>query len=291
MAIINVADYQAAFGIPNGDSILPFVESAIPAVSDQVELYLDQTFEAEREGIEWVPSMNPGLPQYFPLKVPITAVLQSAFPAEAISVANETGKDAWICVTDDQEGISVSISPGTVTQIAFSTANTLQGVLDALVSLGFVCTMQLGVDPSTKSDVLYPNTLALKDGDTSVLLGAVIPVSVNVLEGTRVVIGGSFVDFPVSPVWLGNPQLADVPTLGTIFLRTKYGQRTTPPSLTRIVCEMVRDSVAIAQGTLDTNFQSESLSKYSYRLADGIFLGNLLSKYASALGAFKNVCI
>lgn len=281
------ADIKSAFGLTDSDSQKALYQAAIPGVCSRIEGYTDKTFPVATSSVEWLSQDNAGMAEYYPKNVPIMYVEQACAVGPAIQVTSTVV--CWIAISATK--VVVTAVDGSELLNEDLAGQDMQFVLDELNGVtGLTAVVDPAGDATYPADNLYPCTYSVQaNAAACVMLGGTQPIPVTVKDGLRIDIDRMNYQFPISQTWLSSPSLLMAPQVPVLMIRSTWGYSAVPADLVRTGCEMVRDAVKLASGEIDGSMSAETLSKYSYRLADGVMLGDLLSKYHSALDRYRSV--
>lgn len=264
-SLITYAQYCALTGTTGttGTTDQTLLENTvIPAVSEACERYCDRQF-ALSTVVEWQADSMVADGLWEPRQYPIVAMLGAYDTADGLTVENLTSSDLTITVS--KVALTVSDpSALTTTEYLFSTSATLVDLVDDLtVSDEMIATSLVG--NSTNSKLLKPGTYLLEGGAT-----VTIPIGVAT---------------NATPSKITDIMLVD---LYADAIAYRGGYAAIPMDLQRVVAAMCKDALSVSKGQqVSAGLRSESLGKYSYTVADGIDLANLVSTYAGQLDSFR----
>jgi len=234
----------------------------------QIENWCDRIFSAA-DYIEWF-STNSCNNVYITKQYPIIRVKYFGSEYNAIKLTNNDTIDYLFDLTDT----TLTINDSTLAETSFDLTNVSSSTLTTLVS---------------SMNVAYSNITAVIDSEATQTSKLLKPGVYNLTVGSTVDIVGSKVE--QNNITVKNDGVLYGVSRGCLVYRAGY--ETIPLDLQMVVANIVFDTANTIINNITGNYNSESITNYSYSLGDGISLtqvvNNYITNYASTLNYYKKV--
>ena len=265
--LITYAAYKTYNNITD-DTNQTLAESLITVASNQIELYCDRIF-AEDTYIEEVKRL--GCSHYVtPRQYPVNKILLTAEQSDAFTVKNNGTISYTLSIKDSVLTITTEALTETtydLTNASYDTLTELKAVIEAAFT-----DLSITID----SDVIQYSRFLLDQYQT-------IESSATVT-----IYGAKATDIDIK---VENNQFNVGSDCIVVY---KAGYSTIPVDLQYVVARIVYDTVNVALAESgSSNLKSESITNYSYTLADNINLQTIISgyigNYGSTLDAYRRI--
>lgn len=264
MAMLTWATYCSIMGLELTDSSQAQVEATIPAVEAAIEGLCDRVF-TQATYVEWFDEHGPVTETWLPEQYPVKSVLGCYGSTDAISVANANAG----AVTMSNDGVTFYLSNSETlasATLAITTGQTLANVVSGLSLAGVTLTAILPATSSSK--LLCQSALNVPAGETVNFQGGQPgSYSFELLDQRRV------------RFWNGPPSA----------LAYVGGYSPIPADLLQAIAICVQQTVAKLDDLGDGAFKSESIGKYSYTLADGKAVNDVVGSNSELFDGYRRI--
>jgi len=234
----------------------------------QIENWCDRIFSAA-DYIEWIKTDNCNS-VYVTKQYPIIRVKYLGSAYNAIKLTNNDTLDYLLDITNS----ILTVNDETLTENTFDLTNVSSSTLTTLVS---------------SMNAVYTDITAVIDSEASQTSKLLKPAVYTLLAGDTVDIVGSKVES--YNITVKNDGLIYGISSGVIVY--KAGYETIPLDLQLACANIVYDTADVLLNDKTGNYKSESITNYSYTLADGIKLQNIINgyinTYSDTLNYYKKV--
>ena len=234
----------------------------------QIENWCDRIFSAA-DYIEWI-DVNSCNQVYITRQYPIIRVKYIGSDHEALKLTNNDTIDYIFDITDT----TLTINDETLSETTYDLSNAANDTLTELVSVMNTSysniTVVIDSTVSQTSKLLKPGVYTLIAGDTIDIVGSKVESNNSKVKNDGLIYGISS---------------------GVIVY--KAGYETIPLDLQLACANIVYDTADVLLNDKTGNYKSESITNYSYTLADGIKLQNIINgyinTYSDTLNYYKKV--
>lgn len=264
MAMLTWAVYRAYFGLADDDASKAQVEATIPAVEVAIEGLCDRLF-TQATYVEWLDAHGPVTNVWLPTQYPVKSVLGCYASKDAISVANANA--AAVTLSNDGTTLYLSNSETLASAtLAITAGQTFADVCSGLSLAGVTLTALLPA--TTSSRLLVQTALNIPAGQT-----------VNFQGGTPCSYSFELIDQRRVCFWNGLPT-------ALVYVG---GYNPIPADLLQAIAICVNQAVAKLDDLGDGAFKSESIGKYSYTLADGKAVNDVVGSNAELFDGYRRI--
>ena len=275
MALIDLATYKIltnTTGTDNDALITILLDSA----TTEIQNYCDRIF-AQDTYVDWV---NVGCNRnYIPNQYPVNKVLLFGAPDTALTITNggTTVASSYTLYIDDDALLTITDS--NLTETTFDLTDALY---DTLTELGAAITVALSdltcviaTDVSQKSSLLKPQSYGSEAGEVVKVIGVNPSTNQAVVED--------------NVIYFSGVCRYDSLTYADFVVAYKAGYATIPTDLQLICANITEDALNVQLGETNSDVKSESVTNYSYTLADTVNMKAIVVGYTQGLAAYKNI--
>lgn len=264
MAMLTWAKYCSIFGLASTDSSQTQVEATIPAVEAAIEGLCDRKF-ASATYVEWLNAHGPVTETWITEQWPITKVYGCYTMADGLSVANAGTDD--VVLSFDGAAFSLSNASTLVgSSLAYVAGQTLAGVITGLSLANVTITALV---PSTRSSALVRKTAVTITAGQTVTVSVATPVvrDMDATDGRRIIFWGCLPD----------------------CVTYQGGYSPIPEDLLQAIAICVQQTVAKLSDPSDGAYQSQAIGKYSYTLAAGKSVNDVVGSNAELFSGYRKI--
>lgn len=268
MALITYDQYKALTGVTD-DTNQAIATSMIDVASAQIEQYCDRIFTAA-DYVEWIDGESCYFGNFSPRQYPINLIKLVGKEKTAIQLTSNAASQVY---TIDISNNTLNITDESLVTETYDLTNASYDTLSELETAieSDFADIEVAVDTSVVqlSKLLKPSTYVLNLNETIDITGcerinAKVEVKYNLVYG-----------------------------MDSGLIVYNAGFTTIPIELQTVCANMVYDAVDVQTGTVNSNLKSESVTNYSYTIADNVDYNNIISGYisenASVLNYYKRI--
>lgn len=243
------------------------ITSLLDISTTQIQNYCDRIF-LEDTYIEWL-SLENCSNMVYPRQYPINKILYLGYPDTALTIINTSGTESYM-IDISNNILTVSTNDLTEEEFDFTDTDfdTLTELAASIESAFADLTITVNSLVNQNSKFLKSASYSLEEGGEIEVIGAHSSSSKAEIDSNLVFLSGYDSDNIVA---------------------YKAGYAVIPEDLKNICAQVTQDALNVAIGAQNSNIKSESITNYSYSLADKIDFKSIVNGYSDALAAYKRI--
>lgn len=275
MAILTLAEYKSIKNVTDA-TYDAYVTAIIPYLQNSIEEYCDRLFDITTN-TEWVRYQNDRniiVQQY-----PITDIIMVGNPVQVANLTFPTTSDYNIEIKSDMVTVTDMNDPGFAQDSYTFAANTTLASLKTAIEGDYpLITVTITTGYTTMvSKLLRTGTGSYWTGAQRIFCQARVP---NLSERCIEFAEDSGISFSYTLDFYFNENIV-------IIYKSGYATADMPKELKLICADMVSDMIEASKKPDLGIYIAEGITNYNYRIADGIYIKDLIKTYEDRLNEFR----